>query len=217
MDFECLLELVGDEPVFETALLLAGKVRPDLVRLQLTRWTNSGRVYQLRRGVYAIAPPYQKVKPHPFLIANHLQHASYISGQSALAFYGLIPEVTPVTTSVTGGRPERLETPLGIFEFRHVKPELLRGYRMTDLHSPKHPAQQALVALPEKALLDLIYLQPGSDSPDYLNELRLQNLERLNLNALRSLATLYRLPKIQRACEHIVRLAQTEAEEFETL
>jgi hypothetical protein len=118
---------------------------------------------------------------------------------------------------VTGGRPERLETPLGVFEFRHDKPELLRGYRMTDLHSPKHPTQRALVAVPEKALLDLIYLQPGSDSPEYLNELRLQNLERLDLNALRSLAALYRLPKMQRAYEHVIRLAQTEAEEFETL
>lgn len=217
MDFERLLELVGNEPVFETALLLAGKVRPDLVRLQLTRWTNSGRVYQLRRGVYAIAPPYQKVKPHPFLIANHLQRASYISRQSALAFYGLIPEVTPVTTSVTGGRPERLETPLGVFEFRHVKPELLRGYCMTDLHSHTHLTQQALVATPEKALLDLIYLQPGGDAPDYLNELRLQNLERLNIEALRRQATLFSLPKMQRACEHIICLAQAETQEYETL
>ena len=53
--------------------------------------------------------------------------------QSALAFYGLIPEAVQMTQSVTAGRPERLETPLGIFEFRHVKPELLHGYRMTDL------------------------------------------------------------------------------------
>src|SRR4030042_5622659 len=133
MEFERLLELVGYEPIFETALLLAGKINPDIVRLQLTRWTKSGRVYHLRRGLSAIAPPYQKVKPHPFLVANRMQRASYVSGQSALAFYGLIPEVVPVTLSVTAGRPERLETPLGVFEFRHVKPDLLRGYRMTNL------------------------------------------------------------------------------------
>src|SRR3990172_1495410 len=150
MEFERMLELVGDEPVFETGLLLAGKVNPDIVRLQLTRWTKSGRVYQLRRGLYAIAPPYQKVKPHPFLIANRMQRASYVSGQSALAFYGLIPETVHITLSVTAGRPQPLETPIGVFEFRHVKPELLRGYRMTDLGG-----QQALVATPEKALLDL--------------------------------------------------------------
>ena len=217
MEFERLLELVGEEPVFETALLLAGKVNPDIVRLQLTRWTNSGRVYQLRRGLYAIAPPYQKVKPHPFLIANRMQRASYVSGQSALAFYGLIPDTVQATLSVTAGRLERLETPLGVFEFRHVKPELLRGYRMTKLHSPQTADQQALVATPEKALLDLVYLQPGGDTPSYLHELRLQNLERLNLDELRRQAEIFNTPKLRRAVNAILRLAQSETQEYETL
>lgn len=212
MEYERLLELVGDEPVFETALLLAGKVNPDIVRLQLSRWTKSGRVYQLRRGLYAIAPPYQKVKPHPFLIANRLQRASYVSGQSALAFYGLIPEIVSITLSVTANRPERLETPLGIFEFRHIKPDLLSGYRMLDLGG-----QQALVATPEKALLDLVYLQPGGDSEEYLRELRLQNLERLNIAALYIQSDRFDTPKLHRAVEVIIRLAQSETQEYQNL
>ena len=217
MEFERLLELVGDDPVFETALLLAGKVNPDIVRLQLTRWTNSGRVYQLRRGLYAIAPPYQKVKPHPFLIANRMQRASFVSGQSALAYYGLIPDTVQVTLSVTAGRPERLETPLGVFEFRHVKPELLRGYRMLALHSQKASEQQALVATPEKALLDLVYLQPGGDTPAYLRELRLQNLERLDLDELHRQAETFHTPKLRRAVKTITSLAHSETQEYETL
>ena len=216
MEFEHLLELVGDEPVFETALLLAGKVNPHIVRLQLTRWTNNGRVYQLRRGLYMIAPPYQKVKPHPFLIANHMRRASYVSGQSALAFYGIIPEVVPVTLSVTAGRPEHLDTPLGVFEFRHVRHELLRGYRMTDLGRTP-PSQQALVATPEKALLDLVYLQPGGDSPNYLRELRLQNLELLDLDELHRQAETFNTPKLRRAVDTITRLEQTEKQEYEAL
>ena len=83
-----------------------------------------------------------------------------------------------VTLSVTAGRPERWDTSLGVFEFRHVKPELLRGYRMADL-SRMQPNQQALIATPEKALLDLVYLQSGGGTPEYLRELRLQNLERV--------------------------------------
>ena len=217
MEFERLLELVGEEPVFETALLLAGRVNPDIVRLQLTRWTNSGRVTQLRRGLYAIAPPYQKVKPHPFLIANRMQRASYVSGQSALAFYGLIPDTVQATLSVTAGRPERLETPLGVFEFRHVKPELLRGYRMTVLNGPKTAEQNALVATPEKALLDLVYLQPGGDQPAYLRELRLQNLEHLDMDALRLQAETFNTPKLRRAVNAIIRLARSETQEYETL
>ncbi len=217
MDFEQLLQMVGEEPVFETALLLAGKVNPDTVRLQLTRWKNNGRVYQLRRGLYAIAPPYQKVKPHPFVIANHLQRASYVSGQSALAFYGLIPDTVQITLSVTAGRPERVETPLGVFDFRHIKPELLSGYRMMVLHSPRSPEQQALVATPEKALLDLVYLQPGGDRPAYLGELRLQNLERLDIDELHRQVETFETPKLRRAAHTIIDLARNDAQEYETL
>jgi len=213
MEFERLLETIGNEPVFETTLLLAGKINPNIVRLQLTRWTKCGRVYQLRRGLYALAPPYQKIRPHPFLIANHLQRASYVSGQSALAFYGLIPDVVQRTISVTVGRAERLETPLGVFEFRHIKPELLRGYHMVELGND----QQALVATPEKAVLDLVYLRPGGDTPEYLHELRLQNLDRLDINELRRQVETFNTPKLLRAFEVIAGLVRAEIQEYETI
>ncbi len=148
-------------PVFEASLLLAGKLIPKMFVCS----------YPLPQGLYAIAPPNQKIKPHPFVIANHLQRASYVSLQTALSFYGMIPETIQSTVSVTSGRPEQLSTRLGSFEFRHVKPERLRGYRMTDLRG-----QQVLVAALEKALLDLIYLQPEGDSLVCLRELRLKTL-----------------------------------------
>jgi len=212
MDFERLLELVGEEPLFESAMLLAGEVNPNNVRLQLTRWKNAGRIYQLRRGLYAIAPPYQKVKPHPFVIANRMRKASYVSCQSALAFFGLIPENVPQTVSAAGDRPGSWETPLGVYHFRHLKPSLLRGYRMTELGG----GQRALIATPQKALLDLIYLQPGGDSPAYLKELRLQNLARLDLEELRRQAAFFDTPKLYRALKGIISLAQAE-QEYETL
>jgi len=175
MNFDRLLELVGEEPIFETALLLAGPVNPAAIHLQLSRWVTSGRIYQLRRGLYAIAPPYQKVKPNPFVIANRMVRASYVSCQTALAYYDLIPDIVQVTVSVTAGRPGRWETPLGVYQFHHIQQDLLRGYRMLDLGNH----QQALVATPEKALLDLIYLTPGGSTPAYMNELRLQNMEQI--------------------------------------
>jgi len=57
MKFSQLVEVVQDEPVFDTGLLLAGQVEPKNIRKQLTRWTNSGRLFQLRRGLYSLAPP----------------------------------------------------------------------------------------------------------------------------------------------------------------
>ena len=212
MEFDHLLKLIGDDPVFETSLLLAGNINPKIVRLQLTRWVNSGRIYQLRRGLYSIAPPYQKIKPHPFLVANRLQRASYVSLQSALAFYGLIPEIVNITVSITAGRPERLETPLGIFEFRHIKSNLLFGYQMTDL-----VGQSTLVATPEKALLDLVYLQPGGGSSQYVHELRLQNLDHLNLDVLKKQSEVFNSPKMRAAVKVITQLIQVEISEYEEL
>jgi len=213
MDFANLVKLVGDEPAFETALLLAGEVDARDVRRQLSRWSKTGRLYQLRRGLYTLAPPFQKVKPHPFVLANRMARGSYISCQSALAHYGLIPEYVPVIVSVTTARPGRWETPLGIFEFHHIKTDWLRGYRLIELGG----GQKASVASPEKALLDLIHLHPGGDSPQYLRELRLQNLERLDLDELQRLAELTGRPKLKRAANFIVELVRTDAREYETL
>ena len=213
MEFSQLVRVAGDEPVFETGLLLSGSVDAADVRRQLSRWTAAQRLYQLRRGLYALAPPFQKVKPHSFLIANHMVRGSYVSCQSALAYYGLIPEHVPVVISVTTARPARWDTPLGRYEFRHVKSGLFFGYRLIELDG----AQRAFVATPEKAVLDLIHLQAHGDSPDYLRELRLQNLDRLNLDELERQADRTRSAKLQRAAARLADLARAEAAEYETL
>jgi predicted transcriptional regulator of viral defense system len=141
-----------------------------------------------------------------------MQKASYVSLQSALAHYGLIPEVVNITTSVSTGRPERLETPLGTYEFRHVKTEFLFGYQMVELGG-----QSAFVATPEKALLDLIYLQPGGDSTVYLKELRLQNTEKLDKDLLLKQSRRFNTPKLQNAVKGILQFIYDDSEEFEDL
>jgi predicted transcriptional regulator of viral defense system len=212
MEFNSLLKTVGNDPVFETSLLFAGKADPANVRLQLARWVTAGRVIRLRRGLYSIAPPYTKTRPHPFLVANRLQPASYVSLQTALAFYGLIPDTVNRVTSVTTGRPEELDTPLGSFEFRHVKPGLLFGYRSMDVSG-----QAALIALPEKALLDLVYLSPGGESKEYLAGLRLQNLDTLDMSRLDQLAARFGSPKMRVAVKNITLLAKSEEGGYEDL
>jgi predicted transcriptional regulator of viral defense system len=139
MKFEDLLAAIVNEPVFETGLLLVGNVDPGNVQRQLSRWVKSGRLLQLRRGLYALAAPYQKTVPHPFLVANRLVRGSYVSLQSALSYHGLIPEGVTTVTNVTTGRPGVFETALGRFEFRHIKPPFLQGFRMTELGKDKMP------------------------------------------------------------------------------
>lgn len=213
MNFERLLGIVGQEPVFETGLLLAGEADPNSVRQQLSRWTQAGRLYQLRRGVYTLAPPFQKTKPHPFAIANHLVHGSYVSLESALAYYGLIPEYTPVTTSITTLRPASWEMPLGIFVYRHLQSAMFYGFQQIEVS----PGQFAFAATPEKALLDLVHLTPGADRAAYLDELRLQNMEQLDLKTLLDFAKRSGRPKLLRAARAISEHAKREVAEFETL
>ena len=127
---------------------------------QLSRWVRAGKVLQLRRGLYALAEPYRKVEPEPFLVANRLTAPSYVSLQSALSFHGVIPEYVPVVVSVTRDRPSRWDNFVGSFLYRHVKAEMFFGYTRTDLGNGQH----GFVARPEKALLDLrrLRLRPTS-------------------------------------------------------
>ena len=202
MKFESLLTLVKEQPLFETGLLLAGNVDPADVRRQLSRWAKAGKIRQLRRGLYTLAPPYQNVAPHPFSVANALMPNSYVSAQSALAHYGLIPEYVPRTFSVTTLRPAKWNG----FHFHHLAPHLFFGYQSIELSH----GQQAFVATPEKALLDLAHLTPDSSSPDYLSQLRLQNLERLDLNRLNEFAERSGKPKWRRVARQVAMLAEQE-------
>jgi predicted transcriptional regulator of viral defense system len=179
MKFDELLQITGEMPCFSAKFLTAAG-DPRRINLQLSRWVKDGRVLRLRKGLYALANPYRKVTPEPFAIANQMRPACYVSLQSALSWHGIIPEFVATVTSVTTGRPQRFETPLGRFDFKHVKPDLFWGYRRFEMSH----RQTAYVARPEKALLDLLYLTPGADRPGYLQELRLQNRQALHAETL---------------------------------
>jgi hypothetical protein len=129
-----------------------------------------------------------------------LQKASYVSLQSALAHYGMIPEYVPVTTSVTTGRPEELETPVGRFQFRHVANRLFYGFAETEMA----PGQFALLADPYKALVDLLYLTPHSDQAAFLRELRLTRPDGFDPGKLHTTAGRGGSAKVQHAVRRLL-------------
>ena len=167
------------------------------------------------RGVSTVnaPPPFVRTPAHPYVVANRLVRASYVSCQSVLADQGFIPEHVPVTVSVTTGRPARWSTPLGDYLYRHLQPRLFFGYGLVGVGG----ARQALEAVPEKALLDLIYLETQADSRVGLAALRLQNMEGLDLSRLVELADRSGVPKLKRAAARVVRLAAAERDAFESM
>lgn len=198
MKFIDLLEKVSGLPAFTVKFLAAGE---DLkqVRLQISRWVQDGKVIRIHKGLYTLAEPYRKVNPDPFYIANALKKASYVSLQSALAWYGMIPEFVPSVTSITTGRPQTIETPLGRFEYRHVSKKYFWGYKVVELKN----SLPVFIASPEKALLDLIYLTTGSEQMAYLEELRLQKYEEIDRSQLSQFAQKYERAKMTQALRNI--------------
>jgi predicted transcriptional regulator of viral defense system len=213
MEFKHLLRLVGAEPVFETGLLLAGDVDPVDVRKQLSRWKAAGKIFQLRRGLYSLAPPYQKTVPHPFLVANRLVPGSCVSLRSALAHHGMLPGPLPAVTSVTAAHSATHRTAFGSFDFHHIQAGWLHTFRRIELAD----GQWAHVAAPEKALLDLIYLQPGADQPASLRSLRLQAVDQLDMDLLERLVSAAGKPKLRRALKVIRKLADEETTGYRPL
>jgi predicted transcriptional regulator of viral defense system len=184
MRYLTLLERAADLPVIDTKTLRTWGGDPRSLSVQLSRWVQQEKLVPLRRGVYLLPAALRRAQAPLEYIANLLVVPSYVSLERALAFHGLIPETVPVLQSITRGRPMVFETAVGTFQYRHVKKEWFFGYRETELASGT-----ALIAVPEKALLDLVYLSRGEFTPERIEELRLQDLDRLNLAALTRMAS----------------------------
>ena len=101
----------------------------------------------------------------------------------------------------------------GGFHFQHLAPHFFFGYQLVELSQ----GQQAFVAAPEKAVLDLAHLTPKADSANYLSQLRLQNMERLDLVRLNEFAERVAKPKWRRIAAQIEKLAAQEKDEYEDL
>ena len=206
MTYGDLVAAVPPNGVFRTGQILAGQPSPAHVRRQLDRWVKSGRIVRLRRGVYVLSDRYAKTAVHPFAAANALKKASYVSLQSALAYYGMIPEYVPVTTSITTGRPEELSAPIGRFQFRHVTAPLFFGFGEVEIARE----QVVLLASAPKALVDLLYLTPHSDQLEYLRELRLEQPDRFDIAGLHTAVEISRSGKVARAAGRLLDLWEDE-------
>ena len=152
-------------------------------RNNLTRWCRRGLLVKLRNQYYAF-PEYRQMPDFSRYVANRIYSPSYISLHSALSFYGMIPEEVVQLTSVTTLKTARFENDFGTFHYQNVKTPFYFGFEIKTMQS----GRGLLFATPEKALLDLLYLNPYYKTEQDMEELRLDedfmqnelNMERLN-------------------------------------
>ena len=140
---------------------------PNFQRIQLDRWEKKGYLRKIKQGFYNLADQ-ELNRQFLFLTANKIYSPSYISLEKALKFYELIPEEIFQITSVSTKKTTSFETPIGSFNYRHIKPSLFWGYRLFEFD--KH---RILMAEPEKAILDYLYLHSKLKTADDFAEMRI--------------------------------------------
>ena len=137
-------------------------------RNNLTRWCQKGLLEKMRNQFYAF-PEYRQEPDFSRYVANRIYAPSYISLHSALSFYGMIPEEVVQITSVTTLKPTKFENAFGTFHYQRVKRSLFFGYEIKTMHN----GRGLMFATPEKAILDLLYLNPYYKTERDMEELRL--------------------------------------------
>lgn len=141
-----------------------------------------------------------------YLTANRIYSPSYISFESALAYYRLIPEGVYTATSATSLKTHQFTTPIGTFSYRHLKPELMFGYRLLEVDGCHYKMAQ-----PEKLLLDYLYLNSTLRSVEDFTALRLNQLELQSLvreERLKEYLSLFENKALERRIETLLNTLQ---------
>ncbi|MCK4678929.1 MAG: hypothetical protein KAT48_12415 [Bacteroidales bacterium] len=155
MKFIELKYKLKDFPVFSYSDIR--KLDPGFHRNRLYEWQIKGHVQKIRKGYYCFI---DQVKNEAFLFysANRIYKPSYITLETALSYYGLIPEGVFTLISISTKKTYSIDSPIGSFEYHNVKPTLFFGYQLVRLNG-----YTIKIAEPEKAILDYLYLRKPAD------------------------------------------------------
>ncbi|MFH1429127.1 MAG: hypothetical protein ABIH39_05215 [Candidatus Margulisiibacteriota bacterium] len=170
MKYEELRKLIKGPYFSRNDILFSDKTIYDY---QLNYWVNKGYLTRLKNGIYAFADSLEKINGEE--ISTLLYSPSYISLETALSYYGIIPEMVFSYTSVTTKTNRAFKNKLGNYIYRHIKKTLFWGYL-----EKGEGERKCLFAEPEKAVLDYVYLNISriNNEHDFLN-LRF-NMEKIN-------------------------------------
>lgn len=121
---------------------------------QLQSWTNKGLLLRLKNGVYKIQFPEGGPDLPDLYIANKIYEPSYVSLETALSFYSIIPEVAAQVISVTTRQTKLFRNKIGSFKYVSCKNDVYLGYKIINYENFK-----VYIAEQEKAVVDFIYFK----------------------------------------------------------
>lgn len=212
MKFEKLIKNFSETPFFELAEVREISTDSEShIKNQLSQWTKQEKIVRLRREKYLLAPEYRKFTPSIYYTSNYLYRPSYVSLETALQYYDIIPEAVSTVQAVTPKHGREWSNELSRFVYRSIKQERFWGYREDQLDSI--PEQNRFfIAKPEKAILDLIYLNNGEWSKERISQMRFQSLDILDNDMLQKFSEQFDSPRVERTTERFIDLHRKELE-----
>ncbi|MCC8187817.1 MAG: hypothetical protein LIP08_10045 [Bacteroides sp.] len=126
-------------------------------RNKIANLEQAGKIIRLKRGIYVVSPKVTHQLLSIELIANHIYGPSYVSMESALRYYGLIPEQVYTVRSLTTNRSQSYENPIGRFDYVTANDAY---YSIGIKQQTVENKYTFLIATPEKALCDMIVTTP---------------------------------------------------------
>lgn len=179
-------------------------------RDKISEWLKSGALIRVKKGLYVFN---EDVVQRPYsleILANLIYGPSAISLTYALSFYGLIPERVTVVTSITNKRYKTFATPIGHFAYYLLPSKKYSiGIGIETISSNR----QFLIASPEKALCDQIYIMEKrlefddlEDVESYLfQDLRIDMdaLKIIDIKKLSEICKIYQSKKLKKLNEFL--------------
>jgi len=177
-------------------------------RRRLYEWQKRGLMIRLSNNYYGFAD--MPVNDQGLrAIASRVYQPSYVGLQSALGYYGFIPEAVFQVISITTRRNKTLKNPVANFRYRKIKESLFFGYNAVD-----EGLDSFFISDPEKTILDMLYFLPASDQKDVLEEMRFNLREirsRVNPVKIKDYLKIFDSPKMETAVKLLMEMANVES------
>lgn len=138
-----------------------------ILKQEVYYWKGKGWLRAIKKGLYELVYPKEFVVSDLY-IANKLYVPSYVSLETALSHYSIIPEIAMGVTSVTTKPTREFRNFHGYFRYRSISPKAYLGYGIIEVQN-----KFVKIASPEKAFVDYIYFNIIDKTKIDIEELRI--------------------------------------------
>lgn len=191
-------EIMNSFLVFSTKDML--KYFPNFDKKNLVYWQKKGYLIKIRNNFYCFSDAIIN-EEFLYLVANTIYQPSYLSFETALSYYNIIPEGVYTLTSATTTKTNEFSTPIANFSYRNFKTNLFFGYQLV-----AYKNQYFKIASLEKTVLDYLYLNAQINEIDDFDLLRWnkEELQRIDITLFNSYLNLFNFGRLDKRAENFL-------------